>query len=125
MSSFIQNTPAHDTEHWQMLGQATIPRNHTDLLRGPLKPMDDTNLHYYALTDNIRPRKHTNHQTYHMQSIAVDDAVLLHEISGYCNRGKIQALGGKLRCKFISLCRQLVTKALKGQQYICHPQCRV
>jgi len=60
-----------------------------------------------------------------MQSIAVDDAVLLHEISGYCNRGKIQALGGKLRRKFISLCRQLVPKALKGQQYICHPQRRV
>lgn len=61
-------------------------------------------------------------RTYHMQSIAVDDAVLLHEISGYRNRGKIQALGGKLRCKFISLRRQLVTKALEGQQYICHPQ---
>lgn len=51
-----------------------------------------------------------------MQSIAVDDAILLHEIPGYCNRGKIQALGGKLRRKFISLCRQLVTKALKGEK---------
>lgn len=108
-----------------MLGQPTIRRNHTDLPRGQLKAIDDTNLHYYALTDNIRQRKHTKNRTYHMQSVAVDDAVLLHEISGYCNRGKIQALGGKLRCKFISLGRQLVTKALKGQQDICHPQCRV
>lgn len=52
MSSFVQNTPARDTEHWQMLRQATIPRNHTDLLRDQLKPIDDTNPHYYALTDN-------------------------------------------------------------------------
>lgn len=60
-----------------------------------------------------------------MQSIAEEDAVLLHEISGDCNRGKIQALGGKLRCKLISLGGQLVTKALKGQQNICHPQGRI
>lgn len=99
-----------------------LPRYHRDLLRGQRKLRHGTNLH---LTDTIRQWEHTKNQTYHMQSIAVDDAVLLHEIPGYCNRGKIQALGGKLRCKFISLCRQLVTKALKGQQYICHAQCRV
>lgn len=77
------------------------------------------------MTDTVRQWEHTKDQTYHMQSIAVDDAVLLHEIPGYCNRGKIQALGGKLRRKFISLCRQLVCKALKGEQDICHAQCRV
>lgn len=60
-----------------------------------------------------------------MQSIAVDDAILLHEISGYSNGGEIQALRGKLGCKFISLRCQLVAKALKGQQDVCHPQCRV
>lgn len=108
-----------------MLGQATTPRHHTHLLRGQLKLIDDTNLRYHALTSNIRQQRLTKNRTYHVQPIAVDDAVLLHEISGYCNRGKIQALRGKLRRKFTSLRRQLVAKALEGQQDICHPQGRV
>lgn len=109
------------TEHTCNMTQSTDkclvrhPKNHTD-------QWDGTDLH---VTDTIRQWQHTKNQTYHVQSIAVDDAVLLHKIPGYCNRGKIQALGGELRGKFISLCRQLVTKALKGEQYICHAQCGV
>lgn len=112
---------AHNAEHWQMLGRTIIPRNGTHLWRSQLKLIHDTNLHYYALTNDLLQPKHKKNCTYHMQSIVVDDAILLHKISGYRNRGKIQALWGKLRRKFISLCRQLVAKALKGQQYICHP----
>lgn len=97
-----------------MFGQATTPRHRTHLLRGQLKLIDDTNLCYHALTSNIMQQRHTRSWTYHVQSIAVDDTVLLHEISRYCNRGKIQALRGKLRRKFISLCRHLVAKALEG-----------
>lgn len=113
--------PEHACNMTQNTGKTLVrhPRKHTEPLRDQWKLRDGTDL---RVTDTIRQWQHTKNQTYHMQSIAVDDAVLLHEIPGYCDRGKIQALGGKLRRKFISLCRQLVTKALKGEQYICHAQ---